>query len=327
MLVGDIETGKFGAKLWKDVHVGTILKIKQDEFFPSDLILLNSSAPKGICYIETKNLDGETNLKHKQGVKDLVEYLTNKEGRESNASSSMMKSTIIDEGNPDIIAPTKYESEILAKMQGGYVECENPNEMLYRFEGTLGMGGERKEVVVPLSNDQMLLRGSSLRNTEYIYGLTVFTGHETKIMKNSVGARSKFSRLETSTNTYIIIIVLLQITISIIGALFNTIWQVMNPGSLSSYLGMTNSDTTFVESIENFLIKFGTWFLMLSNIVPVSLLVTLEIVKFIQAYFIQQDISIYDEQKDMPTKAQSSNLNEELGTVHYIFSDKTGTLT
>ena len=85
MLVGDIETGKFGAKLWKDVHVGTILKIKQDEFFPSDLILLNSSAPKGICYIETKNLDGETNLKHKQGVKDLVEYLTNKEGRESNA--------------------------------------------------------------------------------------------------------------------------------------------------------------------------------------------------------------------------------------------------
>jgi len=42
-----------------------IVKIRKDELFPADLILLNSSGPKGICYIETKNLDGETNLKHK----------------------------------------------------------------------------------------------------------------------------------------------------------------------------------------------------------------------------------------------------------------------
>lgn len=305
--------------------MGMILKIKQDEFFPSDLILLNSSAPKGSCYIETKNLDGETNLKHKQGVKDLVEFLTNKEGHESYNSSGKTEST--DSRNTDTVATSKYESKILDKMQGGNVECENPNEMLYRFEGTLSMGGERKDIVVPLSNDQMLLRGSSLRNTEYIYGLTVFTGHETKIMMNSVGGRSKFSRLETSTNTYIIIIVLLQMTISIIGAMFNTIWQLANPGSLTSYLGLEPEDIDFLSSIANFMIKFGTWFLMLSNIVPVSLLVTLEIVKFIQAYFINQDITIYDEQKDMFSKAQSSNLNEELGTVHYIFSDKTGTLT
>lgn len=73
--VGNPETGAFGPKKWKELHVGQIVKIKQDEFFPADLVLLNSSAPKGICYIETKNLDGETNLKHKQGVKELVDYL------------------------------------------------------------------------------------------------------------------------------------------------------------------------------------------------------------------------------------------------------------
>lgn len=50
-----------------------IVKITQDEFFPADLILLNSSAPKGICYIETKNLDGETNLKHKSSNKQTIE--------------------------------------------------------------------------------------------------------------------------------------------------------------------------------------------------------------------------------------------------------------
>ena len=57
------------------------------------------------------------------------------------------------------------------------------------------------------------------------------------------------------------------------------------------------------------------------------MMVSLEGVKFIQAAMIQYDVKIYDVEKDMPTKAQSSNLNEELGTVHYVFSDKTGTLT
>ena len=63
------------------------------------------------------------------------------------------------------------------------------------------------------------------------------------------------------------------------------------------------------------------------NFVPISLIVTLEMVKFIQAYFINVDVDIYDEKRGIDTKVQSSNLNEELGMVHNIFSDKTGTLT
>lgn len=137
------------------------------------MILLSSSAPKGICYIETKNLDGETNLKHKTSIKTIVELSTDDES-------------------------------VLTNMRGAEVECENPNDMLYRFEGLMVAGG----TAVPLTVDQILLRGSSLRNTEYIYGLVVFTGHETKIMKNSVKSRSKFSKLESSTNLYVIVIVI-----------------------------------------------------------------------------------------------------------------------
>jgi magnesium-transporting ATPase (P-type) len=134
-----------------------------------------------------------------------------------------------EESNTSIMEIDKMESkidkDILLKMNGAFVQCENPNEMLYRFEGTMGLGGDKKGALVPLGPDQMLLRGSSLRNTEFAYGLVVFTGHETKIMKNSVKSRAKFSKLETSTNNYIFMIVLLQFTISLIGAIFNTVLQ------------------------------------------------------------------------------------------------------
>ena len=152
VLVGDQLAGKFEEKLWKEINVGSIVKIRRDEYFPADLILLNSSAPKGICYIETKDLDGETNLKHKQAEKKILEL-----GLET-------------------------DQEVLQSMKGAHIECENPNEMLYKFDGSLHI----RDVVAPLTVEQILLRGSNLRNTDYIYGLVVFTGHETKIMKNQV---------------------------------------------------------------------------------------------------------------------------------------------
>jgi len=111
---------------------------------------MNSSAAKGICYIETKNLDGETNLKHKQANKITIDI-------------------------------SRSDEEVLGNFKNCYVECENPNEILYKFDGTVIINN----APVPLGIDQMLLRGSSLKNTEYIYGIVVFTGHETKIMKNS----------------------------------------------------------------------------------------------------------------------------------------------
>lgn len=75
------------------------------------------------------------------------------------------------------------------------------------------------------------------------------------------------------------------------------------------------------------MISFCAWFLIMMNFVSISLLVSLEMVKFVQGIFIENDWMMYDEEKNISATVQSSNLNEELGMVKYIFSDKTGTLT
>lgn len=124
----------------------------------------------------------------------------------------------------------------------------------------------------------MLLRGSSLRNTDYIYGLIVFTGHDTKIMKNSVRTKSKFSRLENATNVYIIVIVIIQVSVSFTAALISTLWETININQFK-YLYPDPSQADIW--ISNLIIKLGTWFLAIQNIVPISLMVTLEMVKFL----------------------------------------------
>lgn len=135
------------------------------------MLILNSSIPKGICYVETKNLDGETNLKHKQADKN-------------------------------IIAKAKTEYEIIKNFTGAQIECEQPNEFLYKFDGNLRMVDKS---LIPLSVDMFCLRGSSLRNTEWVYGIAVFTGHETKVMRNSTSARAKKSKIELQTDIYILL--------------------------------------------------------------------------------------------------------------------------
>ena len=165
--------------------------------------------------------------------------------------------------------------------------------------------------------DQILLRGCSLRNTEWVIGVTIFTGHETKIMKNSTNARPKRSKIEIATNHYILLIITLQICVCLCAATYQTLWAYFS-GYKAWYLDL---DMKANEIHREALITFGTWFINMMNFVPISLIITLEMVKFIQAYFINVDAMIFDETRGIEAKVQSSNLNEELGMVHNIFTE------
>ncbi len=142
-----LEHQQYMDKAWRNIKVGDIVRLESNDVFPADLILLSSSEPDGLCYIETSNLDGETNLKIKQANPVTANFIT----------------------------PTS------ASNISGFLRSEQPNNSLYTYEGTLIISNKE----IPLDPSQMLLRGAQLRNTAWMYGLVIFTGHETKLMRNA----------------------------------------------------------------------------------------------------------------------------------------------
>ncbi|XP_053314387.1 phospholipid-transporting ATPase IA isoform X2 [Spea bombifrons] len=268
---------------WEKVAVGEIVKVTNGEHIPADLISLSSSEPQAMCYIETSNLDGETNLKIRQGM----------------SQTSEMK-----------------DIETLISLSGK-IECESPNRHLYDFNGNIRLDGHG---TVPLGPDQILLRGAQLRNTQWVHGIVVYTGHDTKLMQNSTKPPLKLSNVERITNMQILLLFGTLITISLVCSIGSSIWNSRH-SQKDWYLNLNYAGAS------NFGLNFLTFIILFNNLIPISLLVTLEVVKFIQAYFINWDIDMHYEPTNTPAMARTSNLNEELGQVKYIFSDKTGTLT
>ncbi|XP_076070269.1 putative phospholipid-transporting ATPase IA isoform X5 [Mytilus galloprovincialis] len=278
-----LREGRWILLKWTQLMVGDLVKVTSGQFFPADLIILSSSEPQAMCYIETANLDGETNLKLRQGLPQTAKLLT----------------------HDDLLDLS------------GTVECELPNRHLYDFVGNIRPSGR---LAIPVGPDQLLLRGAMLRNTKWIFGVVIYTGHESKLMLNSTSAPLKRSNVERVTNTQIIILFIILIALAMISTIANQIWTNWH---------LHKDWYMFYDALppSNFGYNFLTFIILYNNLIPISLQVTLEVVKFIQAIFINWDLDMYYAETDTPAMARTSNLNEELGQVKYIFSDKTGTLT
>uniref|UniRef100_A0A8B9VSU9 P-type phospholipid transporter n=1 Tax=Anas zonorhyncha TaxID=75864 RepID=A0A8B9VSU9_9AVES len=256
---------------------------KADSAVNKKKTLGKTNEPQAMCYIETANLDGETNLKIRQGLSQTASLQSREE---------LMKVS-------------------------GRIECEGPNRHLYDFTGNLRLDGQSP---VPVGPDQILLRGAQLRNTQWVLGIVVYTGHDTKLMQNSTKAPLKRSNVEKVTNVQILVLFCILLTMALVSSVGALLWN-RTHGEVVWYLGSNRMLSV------NFGYNLLTFIILYNNLIPISLLVTLEVVKFTQALFINWDIDMYYPETDTPAMARTSNLNEELGQVKYLFSDKTGTLT
>jgi len=266
---------------WKDLSVGSFVHIKKDEEVPADVLLLSTTHPQGLAFIQTTNLDGETNLKPKRSI-----------------------------STPDNALKELHS----LKMK---ISTQPPNANLYSFFGNYSVN--YSETLFPFDISNLLLRGSKLRNTDEALGIVIYTGHDTKSVRNMMKPPFKRSRMETIINKLILFLLAVDLLSCFVASIYSTVWE-YHRNEEFWYLGKEtmSSGLFWLRSFFGFTVVF-------SPMVPISLYVSLEIVRVAQSVFIQWDVDMTH--NGVAPQCKNSNLNEELGQIKYIFSDKTGTLT
>lgn len=284
--------GKLVDEKWSGVQVGDVIRMENNQFVAADILLLSSSEPNGLCFIETAELDGETNLKSKQCLSETAEM--------------------------------GQQNDLLCHFNGEII-CERPNNLLNKFDGTLIWNNQR----FSLDNDRILLRGCVLRNTQWCYGLVVFAGKDTKLMQNSGKTQFKSTSIDRLLNFIIIGIVFFLLSICAFCTVACAIWEGLVGQHFQVYLPWEDiipNGTTQGATVIGLLVFFS-YAIVLNTVVPISLYVSVEVIRFAQSFLINWDDKMYYEKTKTHAKARTTTLNEELGQIQYIFSDKTGTLT
>ncbi|PRP74084.1 phospholipid-transporting ATPase 2-like isoform 1 [Planoprotostelium fungivorum] len=259
---------------------------KCDQEIPCDIVVLSSSEKDGSCYIQTSNLDGETDLKSRQAVPE---------------TRNMLDGTTL--------------SQFM-----GMIECARPNAEIYRFDSRMKMNSYEEYYSVSLSEKQLLLQATYLRNTDHVVGVAVYTGNETKISMNRTQPPIKWTRVDRLINRLTIFIFVFQFTLVAVFGIAGSMWS-GNQGTEHRYLQLSKN------TLEEWVYPTLRYLLLCSLMIPISLKVTLDVIKYTYAKFIDWDEGMYDAESDTYAVAASTSISEDLGQIEYIFSDKTGTLT
>ncbi|XP_069831223.1 phospholipid-transporting ATPase IF isoform X2 [Dendropsophus ebraccatus] len=276
----------------KNIRVGDIVRVAKDETFPADLVLLSSDRVNGSCHVTTASLDGETNLKTHFAVPETAVL-------QSVANLDTLKAVI---------------------------ECQQPEADLYRFVGRITLQEHSEDIVRPLGPENLLLRGARLKNTKEIFGVAVYTGMEAKMALNYKCKSQKRSAVEKSMNTFLLVYLFILLFEAILSTILKYAWQAESKWDEPWYNQKTEHERNS-SKILKFISDFLAFLVLYNFIIPISLYVTVEMQKFLGSFFIGWDLDLYHEESNQRAQVNTSDLNEELGQVEYVFTDKTGTLT
>ncbi|KAE9369759.1 phospholipid-translocating P-type ATPase [Stipitochalara longipes BDJ] len=276
----DSVRGSWATVKWIDLKVGEVIEIKRDEQIPADIVLLYADGRDGIAYIETMALDGETSHKSRRPPDELAKICGTLTGLEHCRA---------------------------------HFAVEDPNLDLYEFHGKVSVN----DSTLPLTLENVIFRGSVMRNTKTAFGMIVNTGEECKIRMNAnKKPQTKAPAIQYMTNRVVILLTVFVILLSIGCTAGYEIWTPVFE-KRAWYLAGAHLP------LEDIFIAFAIEF---NNLIPLALYVSLEIIKFGQ-FILLQDIEMYDPISDTPVVCNTQTIFENLGQVSYIFSDKTGTLT
>ncbi|KAI8054207.1 hypothetical protein BDF22DRAFT_742133 [Syncephalis plumigaleata] len=338
----DPSLAAFQPAIWQDIRVGDVVFLRDNDSIPADLVVLATSEPDGECYIETKNLDGETNLKTRRCTPEtahLTDALACAYARfyvENEAPSSNLyvyrgtlrmarsDAAITREIMTDIANNTPDEEDEDENDDYDTPETDDDStdtEAQVKQRARQFLAENFKSTQLDINNT--LLRGSVLRNTGWVIAVAVFTGAETKIMLNAGATPSKRSRIEKLMNRQVIINFILLLLLCSGCAIGYAIY----------YRDWTEDGTIGVFGVDEgsngraAILNFLSALIVFQNIIPISLYISVEVVKTFHAFWIFSDIRMYDSEQDQPCVPKTWNISDDLGQVEYVFSDKTGTLT
>mmetsp|Transcript_11120 Transcript_11120/g.21123 ORF Transcript_11120/g.21123 Transcript_11120/m.21123 type:complete len:1543 (+) Transcript_11120:74-4702(+) len=270
------------------VKVGDIIKIKKDQMVPADMVLLSTSTNTGMCFLDKANLNGETTLEIVSSVPETRKYFA--------------------EESPEAL--------------NGTFSFEQPTKNFDTFHGIFDLteeGGSTSHVVV---NRPLVLREVLIRHVDYVYGLVVYTGRDTKLLMTS---NTKFKKAKVSS-------VFRTVNFCLVGMFLLQVLMCLVAGTFSGYLANSEGQVWYLLPVKygpvtTGVLAFFTWFIVLFQMVPITLVVSSEMVKFGLSSFITPDRYLYDIRTHKRARVNTATIHEELGLIDYIFSDKTGTLT
>ena len=300
-LVSVYKLPRFLKKQCHLINIGNVIRVRKEEMIPADLLVLKTSLQNGFCYMQTSNLDGETTLKPREAI-----YLTQQKLKYE--------------------SPKTFKNILNPINDNCYIEVDNPSKDIYEIEGTIFFKGKKTY----FDSRNILLRGSRLKNVDYIYGVAIYTGKDTKLMLNINRSSLKISDIDRILGYIVIFLIGICLLMTIISSIIGIVNR--NKGLPDydkddineSYLYYYRKGSSKKTTLECIRIIAGHFHNL--AVIPISIMIVNAVIKVFQTAFLEFTPEYKEDEGDQ-IKCFSTTLIEQLGKVKYIFSDKTGTLT